>query len=129
MDTHLGVDVNPYLWHMRGMVPYSRFLSDLDRYNPVNVFGTEEEGGFPAGIKRPYADPSQTARLISYLTGIKTYETDRDEGRGKWHETQQRRISKKAKQAIDAEARGNKPLADRYWAEHAALVEEIQTAP
>ena len=101
----MSIPMSKKLKHTIMQAPYSSMLRDWERLNPFEVFGTTEKRAVrpdwegprtsvlgldvPITTKRtgPYKafeEPSQGSRLGTYLTGIKTYESDRAVEKEKW---------------------------------------------
>lgn len=66
-DDLLGLPIRGKARHTITSLPFGRMLNEIDRLNPGNIFGDDEQ--------RPYQD-TQKARWLRALTGLKTYEYD-----------------------------------------------------
>lgn len=67
LDDLFGYPIRGKAKHTITSLPFGRLLNEIDRLNPGNVFGNDEQ--------RPYQD-TEASRWLRALTGLKTYEYD-----------------------------------------------------
>jgi hypothetical protein len=109
-------------------VPYTSVVRDVERLNPAGIFGTEEEPGW-TGRTKAFPEPPPRARLISYLTGMRLYETDRAEQKEKWGREQKDLYITYGIRRQYALGQGNTALAEHYRELMKDIQRQITTAP